>query len=139
MSDVVPQPRPQGSGLSKRVGPLPLWGWGVVLLAVIAFYVYKSKKTQAAQNTASSSGTSAVYDASGQQIGTLSVDPQSTPLQVGDHQGQGRQAAWNVDNTTNGQTAASQPAADSLSSSETDGATPAVNTTTPATAPAQPS
>lgn len=139
MSDVVPQPRPQGTGLSRRVGPLPLWGWIAVFIVVVAFYVYKSKKNQSSGNTSAAAGASAVYNAQGQEIGTISVNPQNTPVQVADQQHPGREAQWNASSTSNGQTAASQPAADSLSSSDTDGATPAVNTTTPDTSPASPS
>lgn len=137
MTDIAPQPQ-SGGGMSRKIGPLPLWGWIAVLVIMVVAYIYMKKKA-ASNNTSASAGQSAVYNAQGQEIGTLSVDSQNTPVQVADQQHDGRQAQWNANNTPNGQTAASAPAADSLSGNTSDGATPAVSTTTPDTAPASPS
>lgn len=149
MSDTPPrelrQPPQQAGGMSQRMGPLPLWGWLLVLvmMVIVYFYLHNKSSSQQAQE-ATTAGTTAVYNAQGQQIGTIAITPTGTsstystvtsptPLQVGDQQSQGTRAQWNVNNTPNGQTAAMEPDANTLTASETDGGTPAVNTTIPET------
>lgn len=54
----TPQPSSGGSGniWSRRIGPLPMWGWGgIALLAVVLLYMYRNNK---AKTTSSSSGGS---------------------------------------------------------------------------------
>ena len=37
------KPKPRGAGLGKKVGPLPVWAWGVIVLAVVAFFFLRSR------------------------------------------------------------------------------------------------
>lgn len=65
MSESAPESPPRakssGSGLSKKIGPLPMWAWmGVGAALVLAFSYYKKSKTAATTTGAgtSSGGTS---------------------------------------------------------------------------------
>jgi len=56
----VEVPKETGSLLTQRAGPLPMWGWGVVILgAAYGFKLYKDRKAgtgQARQSTTTSAG-----------------------------------------------------------------------------------
>lgn len=58
MSETVPESRPSGhhgNMFTRKVGPLPVWGWmGIGLVAAIAFYLIQKKKTPAASTPAQS-------------------------------------------------------------------------------------
>lgn len=144
MSDVPPEGGGGGGilgTLTMKIGPLALWMW--VILAILAYWIY-SKRKAAAQNqqqatTAASTLGTAVYDASGQEIGTITTDVQSTPTLNGDRQlhGPGTTQNWSQyqgQGTWAGQ-AGDNPPADSLSTSEgqTTDTTNTSNVTTPAT------
>jgi hypothetical protein len=48
----------QPTGISKKVGPLPVWGWAVVVFGgIIVFYVIKKRQANAAAQNATASGT----------------------------------------------------------------------------------
>jgi hypothetical protein len=61
MSESYPEPRSSGGGniLTRKLGPLPVWGWmGIGLVAAIGWYMIQKKKTPAATTAQSaSSGT----------------------------------------------------------------------------------
>lgn len=55
MSESMPE-RSGGNVWSKRVGPLPMWGWGGLgLLAVVLLYLYRNNKTSANSGGSSAS------------------------------------------------------------------------------------
>lgn len=52
----TPQPgegRSSGGGIGRKIGPLPLWGWAVIVGVLVLVYAYykKSKSTTAAAST----------------------------------------------------------------------------------------
>jgi LysM repeat protein len=48
-------PAPSGDFLSKKVGPLPTWAWGLIVLGLaLAYSLYKSHKASATASTTSS-------------------------------------------------------------------------------------
>jgi hypothetical protein len=126
------QPRPGiGGTLTMKLGPLPVWAW--VLIAIIGYWIYSKKKAASSSTSNNAGDSSAVYNASGQQIGTLTTSVQTTPILDGDTQTQGRGGHWDASNNSNTQLAQTNPSSDSLSSNGTDGTAPDVNVTTPAT------
>jgi len=49
-------PQDGGTGLKKKIGPLPLWGWLVV--GLVAYYLYKKSQSAASStSTTSTAGT----------------------------------------------------------------------------------
>lgn len=64
-----PKPKPKG-GLGKKVGPLPAWGWGLIILAVLAWFLFFRKSnggTTATSGAGDTGGSSYVpQDNSGQ-------------------------------------------------------------------------
>jgi len=60
MSESMPE-RTGGGGsfLTRKVGPLPMWGWGAIVLLLAVFYAMYSKK-KAAASSASTSNSSTV-------------------------------------------------------------------------------
>lgn len=47
-----------GSFLTRKVGPLPMWGWGAIVLLLAVFYaMYSKKKSAAASASTSNSST----------------------------------------------------------------------------------
>lgn len=72
-----------GEALTRKVGPLPTWAWGlVVMIAALAYMTYKKKKTaaatqaQAANNASTNLGTTPVSN--------LTQQAQPMPIQLGD-------------------------------------------------------
>lgn len=64
-----------GSKLSKKLGPLPLWGWGVVGAAVLGFLYYRSRSggTTSASSATGATGT----------IGSVPVGSAQDPVVTG--------------------------------------------------------
>ena len=58
-----PQPKPKGGkgGLGKKIGPLPAWGWGLIVLAVLGYFLFFRKPN---------AGTVAGVVSTGQTAGT---------------------------------------------------------------------
>lgn len=95
MSDLTPQaPRSTGSGLSGKLGPLPVWGWGAIVGALVLLYLYTRKKQGASTGLvtgpsvtgASPSNVSAIpiQDVATTNTGTSGVaDTNSSWLQQG--------------------------------------------------------
>jgi hypothetical protein len=88
-----------GTGMSRKMGPLPVWAWiGIIAVgAALAWYVWKQR--QSSTSTASSSSPSSsglCLDATGQNVPCSQVDygGQVATLQseIMDLQGQGTQA-----------------------------------------------
>lgn len=50
-----PTSKQAGQGLTKRIGPLPLWAWGAVIVGAII--LYKIMKDRSAASTTTASGT----------------------------------------------------------------------------------
>lgn len=48
---MAPPVKAKGGGLGKKVGPLPLWAWGVIVLAVTGFFFLRSRGAGAATAT----------------------------------------------------------------------------------------
>jgi hypothetical protein len=64
MAEPTPKPKPgKGAkgGLGKKVGPLPAWGWGLIVLAVLGYFLFFRR---------SNSGTVAGVVSTGQTAGT---------------------------------------------------------------------
>lgn len=40
MADPAPKPKPSKGGLGKKVGPLPAWAWGLILVAVLGYFMF---------------------------------------------------------------------------------------------------
>lgn len=60
------------SGLGKKVGPLPLWGWGVIGAAVLGFFVLRAR---ASSTTSASSPTGSTAN-----VGGIPTGGAMTPL-----------------------------------------------------------
>lgn len=55
-----------GSAFSRKIGPLPMWGWmGVVLAVGLAYYFYKKSKSNTAATPTGTGGTSTVNSPGG--------------------------------------------------------------------------
>lgn len=67
-------PKPGGSKLSKKLGPLPLWGWGVVGAAVLGFLWYRARSASSSTTATSATGT----DLSG--LGAVPTSSGMSPL-----------------------------------------------------------
>jgi LysM repeat protein len=57
----VPAPESTGGGgnfLTRKIGPLPMWGWAAIILGLVLIYSYKKKSQQntAAQASANTPG-----------------------------------------------------------------------------------
>jgi hypothetical protein len=52
---MAPPNEKKGSGLTKKYGPLPVWGWLVV--GIVAFYLYKKGSSTSTTGTTSTAGT----------------------------------------------------------------------------------
>lgn len=53
-----PAVKPSGNFLTQKMGPLPTWAWGaIVLAAALAYALYKQRKDAAATTAASTSST----------------------------------------------------------------------------------
>lgn len=51
--------RGKGGGLSRKVGPLPLWAWALMAAAVLGYFLFFRKKTAAVQQTSTQTPPSA--------------------------------------------------------------------------------
>ena len=61
MSEPAPEaaPRSRGNILTRKVGPLPLWGWMAIgLVAAIGFYLMQKKNAASSSSTSTGTGTS---------------------------------------------------------------------------------
>jgi nucleoid-associated protein YgaU len=56
--------RTGGGGLTKKMGPLPMWGWMAVVLVLVVLYAYY-KKSKAASTTAPTSAAGGVNSPGG--------------------------------------------------------------------------
>jgi hypothetical protein len=86
MSDVAPvapntpttkPPAKSGSGLGKKLGPLPIWGWAIVI--IVGYFLYKFLKDRSAASSATglaAAGTGAAVNEAGDSGGGNNV---STP------------------------------------------------------------
>ena len=75
----APKKKSSGSGISKKLGPLPYWGWGLV--GVGTFLVYRYLKDRSAANSAlTASGTTGgtTIPAGALQSATTSATGQGT-------------------------------------------------------------
>jgi len=72
----------KGAGLTKKIGPLPAWAWGVLVLAVVAFFFLRSRGSSAAGETPSgsplASGTGG--DSGGASGGGDNSQPSTIPV-----------------------------------------------------------
>lgn len=60
MSETAPE-RPSGNVLTRKVGPLPMWGWmGIVLLVALIYYVFKKNKSSASTTSTASNAAGGV-------------------------------------------------------------------------------
>jgi hypothetical protein len=65
MTDVAPTPKPaakSGSGISKKLGPLPIWAWALMIIATYFLYKYLKDRSSSSTTTA---GTDAGLAAAG--------------------------------------------------------------------------
>lgn len=83
MSESAPERSGGGSVFTRKVGPLPMWGWGAIVLLLAVFYAMYSKKKSAA--AAASTSNSSTVDSPGGVDSSLvpqfvnQVYTQSTP------------------------------------------------------------
>lgn len=61
--------------LGKKIGPLPAWGWGVLVLAVLAYFFMRAKSASAAPPTPSTSDQPAQASGAAAQDSTGGVPP----------------------------------------------------------------
>lgn len=61
----IPKPKGQGKGLTQKVGPLPVWAWGAILVGGIAFVLYVRSKSKSSTAFDSTPATGTIFDQGG--------------------------------------------------------------------------
>lgn len=89
MSEPVSQPRQQQGGvkgaLTRRIGPLPAWGWvGIIAAIVVGWAWWHNRKTQQAASS-SDTGTSSQVPQFVNQVYTSPQPPEPPETPPGDH------------------------------------------------------
>jgi hypothetical protein len=86
MTDVAPTPTAHpaaksGSGLGKKLGPLPIWGWAIVI--IVGYFLYKFLKDRSAASSATglaAAGTGAAVNGAGDGSGGTNNVSSTTPV-----------------------------------------------------------
>lgn len=62
-----PRPRPPkaGGGLTKKVGPLPVWAWGAILVGGIGFILYVRSRSKGQTADVNTPATGTIFDQGG--------------------------------------------------------------------------
>src|SRR6266487_2470187 len=61
----MPQRAARGKGLTRKVGPFPLWVWGVGLLSAIALGIYMRRRLASSQTGQATAANTPTEDTSG--------------------------------------------------------------------------
>lgn len=67
---MAPAVKPKGGALTRKAGPLPVWGWGAILLGIVGLYLWRQHSASAASSIAdvpAVSGSTAAADGSDAQ------------------------------------------------------------------------
>jgi hypothetical protein len=75
-----------GETLRQRWGPLPVWGWAIIFVAVLGFYMYRKNKAAqaAAAAQANAQGVNSNATNLNVPVSNLTTAAQPMPIQLGD-------------------------------------------------------
>lgn len=120
-----------GETLRRRFGPLPVWAWALIMVALLAAYLSYRKKQAANAAAAQQAQTSAVSSNLGTvPVSNLTTAAQPMPIQLGD-----TFVSTTVPNTVNvspSTTVNNQPPSATMQPAPTPAPSPAVNVAPPA-------
>lgn len=67
-----------GLGLTKKVGPLPAWGWGLIVLAVLAYFLFFRRSNSGTSATVGQAETAYVPQDNSGQVNAAQAGQPST-------------------------------------------------------------
>lgn len=76
-----PKPKPKG-GLGKKIGPLPAWGWGLIVFAVLAWFLFFRRSNKGTTAGAVDSGQSSYVEPVSQNAGDVNGAQAGQPSTV---------------------------------------------------------
>lgn len=76
-----PATKPKG-GLGKKIGPLPAWGWGLIVFAVLAWFLFFRKSNKGTTAGVVQSGQSSYVDPVSQNAGDVNAAQAGQPSTV---------------------------------------------------------